>query len=89
VTGKLLASLLTPWHFSPRYADAMEPMTYHVQADWDGEAGVWVATSEDVPGLATEAETIKRLTDRLRTIIPELLVANGLIPRDSHDRAIT
>jgi predicted RNase H-like HicB family nuclease len=67
----------------------MESKTYHVQADWDAEAGVWVATSDDVPGLATEAETIERLTDRLRTIIPELLVANGLLPRNDHDQAIT
>ena len=55
----------------------MESNTYHVQADWDPEAGVWVATSVDVPGLATEAETIEGLTNRLRTIIPELLEANG------------
>jgi predicted RNase H-like HicB family nuclease len=47
--------------------------TYHVQADWDGEAGVWVATSDDVPGLATEAATIEALTDKLRIMIPELL----------------
>lgn len=47
--------------------------TYHVQADWDPEAGVWVATSEDVPGLATEAETIEALTEKLRVMIPELL----------------
>jgi predicted RNase H-like HicB family nuclease len=52
---------------------------YHVQADWDPEAGVWVATSDDVPGLATEAETLEGLTDRLRTILPELLEANGLL----------
>jgi len=47
--------------------------TYHIQADWDPEAGVWVATSEDVPGLATEAETIEALTEKLRVMIPELL----------------
>lgn len=51
--------------------------TYHVQADWDPEAGVWVATSEDVPGLATEAETIEALTEKLRVMIPELLEANS------------
>ena len=45
--------------------------TYHIQADWDPEAGVWVATSEDVPGLATEAETIEALTEKLRVMIPE------------------
>lgn len=56
----------------------MESLTYHVQADWGPDAGVWVATSDDVPGLATEAETIEVLTSRLRTMIPELLEANGL-----------
>ena len=52
---------------------------YQVQADWDPEAGVWVATSADVPGLATESETIEGLTNKLRTMIPELLEANGLL----------
>jgi len=60
----------------------MESNTYHVLADWDAEANVWVATSDDVPGLATEAETIEGLTTRLRTMIPELLEANGLLPGD-------
>jgi predicted RNase H-like HicB family nuclease len=54
--------------------------TYHIQADWDPEAGVWVATSEDVPGLATEAETIEALTEKLRIMIPELLEANQMLP---------
>ena len=54
----------------------MAPRVLHVQAEWDPEAEVWVATSDDVPGLATEAETIERLTEKLRTLIPELLEAN-------------
>jgi predicted RNase H-like HicB family nuclease len=61
------------------YAVAVDANTYHVQADWDPAAGVWVATSVDVPGLVTEAETIEELTIRLRTMIPELLEANGLL----------
>jgi predicted RNase H-like HicB family nuclease len=61
---------------------AMESNTYHVLADWDPEANVWVATSDDVPGLATEAETIEGLATRLRTMIPELLEANGLLPEN-------
>jgi len=73
--------------FRACYPAAMESLTYHVQADWDPDAGVWVATSADVPGLATEAETIEDLTNRLRTMIPELLEANGLlaggVPSDS------
>ena len=57
----------------------MDSTTWHIEAEWDREAGVWVATSTDVPGLATEAETIEGLTSRLRTMIPELLEANGLL----------
>lgn len=54
---------------------------FHVQADWDHEAGVWVATSDDVPGLATEAPTIEALAEKLRIMIPELLEANQLLQR--------
>ena len=49
----------------------------YVHADWDAEAGVWVATSNDVPGLATEAETVEALIAKLESMIPELLAANG------------
>ncbi len=59
----------------------MNSNCYHIDAAWDPEAGVWVATSEDVPGLATEASTIEALTEKLRTMIPELLEANPLIPQ--------
>jgi predicted RNase H-like HicB family nuclease len=48
-----------------------------IRAEWDAEAEVWVATSDDVPGLATEAETIELLSAKLETMIPELLDANG------------
>jgi predicted RNase H-like HicB family nuclease len=53
-----------------------------VHADWDPKAGVWVATSDDVPGLATEAATLKVLTQKLRILIPELLEANRLHSSD-------
>jgi len=47
-----------------------------VRADWDEEARVWVATSNDVPGLATEEETLEGLIQKLKIMIPELLAAN-------------
>lgn len=50
---------------------------YHVQARWDPEAEVWVAESEDVPGLVTEAESPNALARKLRVLIPELLELNG------------
>jgi predicted RNase H-like HicB family nuclease len=58
----------------------MGSAVFHVDAVWDPEPGVWVATSEDVPGLATEAETMEGLTEKLRILIPELLEANQALP---------
>ena len=49
-----------------------------VRALWDAESGVWVATSEDVPGLVTEAKTMEELRDKVLVMIPELLEANGI-----------
>jgi predicted RNase H-like HicB family nuclease len=51
---------------------------FFIRAEWDEESRVWVATSEDIPGLATEAETVEYLIEKLRNMIPELLEANGL-----------
>ncbi|MBK9445989.1 MAG: DUF1902 domain-containing protein [Betaproteobacteria bacterium] len=51
---------------------------FFIRAEWDAEAEVWVATSDDVPGLATEAETIEHLSEKLAIMIPELLEANGV-----------
>jgi len=48
-----------------------------VRAEWDEEAMVWVATSDDVPGLATEAVTMEDLIGKLKVMIPELLMANN------------
>ncbi|MHC5937312.1 DUF1902 domain-containing protein [Nostoc sp.] len=47
-----------------------------VEAFWDSDAEVWVATSDDVLGLVTEASTIEVLTQKLREIIPELIMYN-------------
>lgn len=53
---------------------------YTVKAIWDDAAGVWVASSEDVPGLITEAVTMEALIQKLKIMIPELLKANGVMP---------
>ncbi len=53
-----------------------------VQAFWDAEARVYVASSEDIPGLATEAETLDRLVEKLKVMIPEVLDANGYADGD-------
>jgi predicted RNase H-like HicB family nuclease len=50
-----------------------------VEAFWDAEAKVWVASSDDVPGLITEAATMELLMQKIRILIPELFRANKII----------
>ncbi len=66
----------------------METLTCKVEANWDSEAQVWVATSEDVPGLATEADNPEILTNKLRQMIPELMRLNHIIA-DDYEGSIT
>ena len=56
----------------------MKRIAILVKATWDEEAGVWVATSEDVEGLATEATTLELLREKLMVMIPELLELSGV-----------
>jgi predicted RNase H-like HicB family nuclease len=57
----------------------METKPFFIRAEWDEEAEVWVATSDDVPGLVTEESTMEGLIAKLKIIIPELLEANGVL----------
>ena len=49
-----------------------------VRVEWDEDARVWVATSDDVPGLATEEDNLERLIEKLKIMIPGLLDTNGI-----------
>lgn len=51
---------------------------FYVHAEWDEQAQVWVASSDAVPGLATEASTTEELVAKLKRMIPELLELNGV-----------
>jgi hypothetical protein len=44
-----------------------------VQAQWDDEEGLWLATSRDVPGLAIEADTWALMIEEVKMNLPELL----------------
>jgi predicted RNase H-like HicB family nuclease len=48
-----------------------------VHADWDPEAAVWVATTQDLRGLVTEAESIEALRAKLPGMILDLLEETG------------
>lgn len=52
-----------------------------VRAEWDDEAGVWVATSEDVPGLVAEHGDFRALQTMVLELVPVLLAENGMIPQ--------
>jgi predicted RNase H-like HicB family nuclease len=57
---------------------------YLVTAQWDNEANVWVATSDDIAGLVSEARTLDELFKRVVAVTPELLEDNGLSREDSN-----
>ena len=48
-----------------------------VRATWDQDASVWVATSDDVPGLVTEADTFDALRAKVPGMVGELLELEG------------
>jgi len=63
----------------------MRKVSIVVNATWDAEAKVWVATSDDVLGLVAEAPTTETLIKKLQILIPELLELNGLADDGSID----
>jgi hypothetical protein len=48
-----------------------------ILARWDGESSVWLATSEDVPGLVVEADTWPAMISEVQLVLPELLEVSG------------
>lgn len=52
-------------------------MEYIVKLVWDPDASVWVATSEDIPGLVLESGSFDALLERVRFAAPELLELNN------------
>ena len=51
-------------------------MEYIIKLVWDDEAQVWIATSDDIPGLVLESGSFDALLERTRFAIPELLELN-------------
>ena len=47
-------------------------MEYNVNFTWDEEACVWVAQSDDIPGLVLESGSLDALIERVRFAAPEL-----------------
>lgn len=58
---------------------------YHVQADWDPDAKVWISSS-NIPGLVVEAATLPEFIELVQSLAPEMLADNvglhGSVPID-------
>lgn len=55
-------------------------MEYVINFTWDNEADVWIATSNDIPGLVLESGSFDALLERTRFAVPELISLNS--PKD-------
>ncbi len=52
-------------------------MSCIIKFHWDSEASVWIATSDDVPGLVLESGSFDALVERVKAAVPELISLNG------------
>ena len=50
---------------------------YTIKLTWDAEAAVWIATSDDIPGLVLESGSLDALIERVRFAAPELIALDG------------
>ena len=48
-----------------------------INASWDDVASVWYVKESNVPGLATEADSIPELLEKIKVMVPELMELNG------------
>ena len=53
-------------------------MNCKVKILWDNEAAVWIAESDDIPGLVLESGSCDALIERVKFAVPELLELNGI-----------
>jgi Domain of unknown function (DUF1902) len=54
-----------------------QPKSFEIRAEWDGEAGVWWCSNDELP-LTTEAPTFEQLVSRVLDIAPSIAAENGL-----------
>jgi len=50
---------------------------YTIFLTWDDEASVWIAESDDIPGLILESDSFDLLIERVKIAIPDLLENEG------------
>lgn len=55
-------------------------MEYTANLQWDSEAAVWIATSDNIIGLVLELGSVDALIERIRYAVPKLLELNHQQP---------
>jgi hypothetical protein len=58
-------------------AMAPSPKAFEIRAEWDGDAGVWWCSNDELP-LTTEAPSFEELVAGVLQIAPEIAAENGL-----------
>jgi Domain of unknown function (DUF1902) len=56
----------------------MQKLPIDIIAEWDPEASLWVATSEDIAGFVMEDETLERLADRVPDVLKDLIEVSAV-----------
>ncbi len=51
-------------------------MSYNITVNWDGEAGVWCAISDEIP-LALESNSFDALVEKTKHVAREILELNN------------
>jgi len=54
----------------------VKSMEYTITFSWDDEASVWIAESQDIPGLILESGSFDALVERVKIAVPDLLELN-------------
>jgi hypothetical protein len=55
----------------------MQNKTIQIVAEWHADDEIWVATSEDVPGLVTEGKSVDEIAKKLPGMLCDLFELNG------------
>jgi len=57
-------------------------MSYEIDVNWDGDAGVWYAVCDNIP-IALESNSFDALIERVKVAAFEILELNGKIEADT------
>jgi len=62
----------------------MQGKYYRICASWDDESRRFTVTSEDIPGLILETDTIPEIFDLLEDVLPDLLDSPKAIKKNEY-----